>query len=232
MLGCPYCKAALHGSERHCPYCRLVVSFDGGRARPIYPQIRPGNILCTLDLTRETVPGMSLTGKALSESVHFAPSPSGVMVTLAEHKSFESALPFVRRRDVCARARFQALDPSIVFHLVTRKEAVGEGSSQYAFAVSILKQSVRFERLISSAKKSTVSVIVDWQKHAAIVPGAAVDVELRALGPTLEGLVFGERVFITHEPTLGVGYPGIRITASGAPGRAAWTGFEVREVAS
>lgn len=165
-------------------------------------------------------------------SVRVSQHGLGLGVELQAGRAFESAVPFVRRRDHCARASFIAYDPSIVFQVVARRDSVGEASTQYALSVSPGRRAFRVLRVTSGPTKSGATPLLDWrpcQRMGGV--GELVDCELRALGATLEARVGGEVVARVHEPRLGVGWPGARIEAEGAAGRAVWASFEVREVA-
>jgi hypothetical protein len=232
VIPCPACKAQVEPGQPYCRCCRVVLRFESGKAFAVHPPIRPGAVLMTLDLSRERPPGMATGEKELPNGVKYGHHPSGLRIDIPVAKAFESSIPFLRRRDMCVRASLVALDPSAHLQLTARRENIGEASSQYALIVSPVRQAARLVRIVSSVKASTQSIVVDWLTHQAIAPvGSANDMELRVLGPTIEGLVGGQRIFVTHEPTLGVGYPGVRFEAIGQPAHALWLGFEVREVA-
>lgn len=233
MALCPHCKAALSTSPpvRYCPRCFLALTWSGATPQPNLPAVNAGATLLWVDLRRERMPGMKDGNFDVGSSVKITQQAGGLGVQLAGGKAFESAVPFLRRRDHCARALFTAVDPAITFEVVVRRDTAGEAATQVALAVSPQRQAARILRITSGATKTIATPLTDWQKDPRMTVGQPVECELRALGPTLEARLYDRVIARVHEPRLGVGWPGVRIEAEANAGRAIWTGFDVREVA-
>jgi len=103
-------------------------------------------------------------------------------------EAFQSSVPFIRRRDLCVRASFCALDPSIHLQITARCEHVGVASSQYALIVNPARQASRAHahRVERKGKHGVDRDRLDSAPGDCPV-GSPNDMELRVLGPTLEG---------------------------------------------
>ncbi|HEY8072819.1 MAG TPA: hypothetical protein VIF62_01885 [Labilithrix sp.] len=233
MLACPACATPIEQGSHVCSGCGLFVRIEGGRATPVYPDVRPGAVLASHDLVRTRPPGMNRGTRTLENGVRVSEVAEGLALELPGGQAFRSGISLVRRRDVCVRANFVASDPSVRFSLVARCELMGKATTHYSLIFDMGKLLVRLERVIASPKITIATPLTEWRPAAGLLPvGQPNDVELRAFGATLEGLVSGRRVLVFHDPVLGVGYPGIRVEAIGAAGRCLWRGLEIREVAS
>lgn len=156
--------------------------------------------------------------------------PLGLGLEIGRDGVFVSDVPYLRRRDLCARATFIAYDPSIMFQVLLRRDTVGLASTHYALALSIARQAGCIIRVTSTHVATHATLLIDWQRHPAIGMGHPVECELRAQGATLEARIAGHVLARVHEPRLGIGCPALRVEADDAPGRAVCVGFEIREV--
>lgn len=231
MVPCSHCKQPLENGAAYCPRCFLAVRWQGDRALPWIPEVPIGHPIMRLDLRHERPPGMKEGDLDLDNGVKMRSHPSGLHFEVPAGKAFESSIPFLRRRDQIARASFVALDPSTIFQVVVRRDNAGEASTQVGLSVCSGDRKARILRMTSGPKLSKATSLSEWTAHPGIGPvGQPTDIELRAFGPTLEAWIGGQLLARLHEPRLGVGWPGVRIEARGAPARAIWLGFEAREV--
>ena len=232
MFACPACKSALDPNAPYCRSCALAVRFEAGRVIPIYPSVQPGEVVMSHDLAQSRPHGMKNEDFVIKDMCRVTRRPEGVELAVEAGKAYECSFLFARRRDACVRASFVALDPSAIFQLVLRRESLGDAAFQYALSAWPGRRQMRLVRSVTSAIKSVALPLVDWQSVPALLPpGQLNDVEFRAFGSTLEGLLQGQRVLIFHDPVLGIGMPGVRVEALESPGRCTWRGIEVRAVA-
>jgi hypothetical protein len=206
------------------------VRIESGRAVAVYPNVTAGAFIASYDLAVSRPLGVGREDFTFPSGIRGTGKPDGLLVEVPAKKAFTATFPIVRRRDMCIRANFVALNPSVEFSLVLRSDTCGKASTQYTLAFRPGARTTRLTRLASSPDLSVSTALTAWQATDFAPVGQANDVEFRAFGTTLEGLVMGRRIVVVHDPTLGVGAPGIRIEASDGPARCLWRGLELREV--
>lgn len=229
---CPHCHGPLSTAppSRYCARCFLAVHWTSEGPQPWLPDVKAGETLLRVDFRHERLPGMDTGDISSDGNTRMTPHAFGLGMELRGGGFFEADIPFLRRRDLCARTTFIVYDPSISLQVMLRRDNVGLGCTQYALAVSPARQAACIFRVTSTLAARIATMLVDWQRHPAIGFGHPIECELRAQGATLEARIGGDVLTRVHEPRLGIGCPGVRIEPGGAPVRLVWIGFEVREV--
>jgi hypothetical protein len=187
--------------------------------------------LLRVDFRRERMPGMETGEYAYGDRMRMSRHVSGLGLELPPDFSYRANVPYLRGRDLCARATFIAYDPSIHVGVMLRYDEVGLSSTHYSVSVDPARQAATILRVSAAPGLAIGSMLVGWQRHPAIALHQPIECELRAQGATLEARVAGHVIARVHAPRLGIGDPGLKVGASDGPGRAVCMGFEVREVA-
>jgi hypothetical protein len=231
---CPYCAAPLSGGIARCDECQLAIDWTQGAARAHHPFIRPGDCLLFCDAARGPLPGRELLANTLTDGTRYEATPQGALVTVTPQRSFEAFEQRLRTRDACVRASFLAIDPGVTVACMGRLESIAEAKIKYVLELDPARQRFSIDRGFSSTEVAQFTPLVPWTPCPAAAPIGHVNIlELRLQGPTLEARVNDRHVATIHDPVLGIGASGLRVTSpnkSTTMHRAVVQWFEIRGV--
>jgi hypothetical protein len=217
-----------------CDECQLDLEWANGAVRAHHPFIRPGECLLFCDAARGPLPGRELLANTLSDGTRYEATPQGSLVTVTPGRVFEAFEPRLRTRDACVRAQFHPIDPGVTIACMGRMETIDEAKIKYVLEVDPARQRFCIDRGFSSSAVAQFTPLIPWSPCPAAGPiGQVTILELRLQGPTLEARVNDRHVATIHDPVLGIGASGLRITSqrgSTTMARAVVQWFEIREV--
>jgi hypothetical protein len=214
-FSCVFCKATLPLTAPRCPYCLLAYApspVAGAPPHPWLPPVRPGAPVSSLNFAVEPPPSIGKHEMTMPAGSSTSRNAAGCLATIAPTRSLTLSESRVRLKDGCVRAQMIALDENVQLGVIARQERVGEITSQYTLEALPSRKRIRLTRTVSSPKSASATDLLPWTDCLAVANvGQANVLELRAMGPTLEGWVNGAGPFAVHDPVLGTGIFGIRL---------------------
>jgi len=235
-MKCPVCGGP-NARVPECPDCRVVLTNESGLLVATQPIIRRGDVLASRDLRASPLPGESQRQWSRIDGRAAHVDPRGIVVTTAGTRENVFIEPWMRVRDASVRAAMAAIDGDLWLGVVARREPIGEARTFYSLDVWPERQSVRIARCVATPQTTHVFDLVPWTPSSAIARvGEWNEIELRVQGSALEAWINGARIGAVHDPVLGIGSTGIRLTrapnTADVPRRACCAGFEVTMVAA
>jgi hypothetical protein len=235
-MKCPHCATPLPPSPVACDACTLKIAFDRvGNPVPVYPEIRPGEVVWARDFRRWALP--SIKGRVFSWSNGDATegTPQGVLVTKREPGLLHFAQPFLAMRDGVVRASFIAYDQFSEVTVTARSLRIGDVFVRYHLSI---RPNARDFGILRYCSRDGGQFVRNRQQHPAIVGlGYPNVVEFRFQGPTLQAWINGQMAAAVHDLAILTGQVGIAVGTSQAPKgcapqRAMCEWFEIRTTAA
>lgn len=207
-----------------------------GRVQIVFPEIRPGEPIVTLDFRRVPLPGQSARDRRDDNGDMYRGTPEGILVEAVGNTNWAFIQPYLRMRDACVAASCITQAPRLYPRVFLRSTNVKGAKVRYEMVLSPEDQTFRMVRYCGASQEGGSAALQAWTKHPAVAPTGSVNVmELRALGATLQAWVNGAYVAAVHDPVLGIGGIGLAndrdSTDSKRPLATLWQWMQVRAVA-
>ena len=231
---CPYCSVSVATGLARCIECQLELQWGPAGVVAHHPFIKPGEALFFCDAIRGALPGREVLAGKLTDGTTYGPSPQGALVTVGPKRVFEAFEARQRVRDGCVRASFIAIDAGVTVSCMGRIESVGDAMLKYVLQVDPAQGRFCLQRGFSSHESAQFTPLVPWTASPAVAPlGHPNVIELRLQGPTIEARLNDRHVGTIHDPVLGIGAAGLRVSSTSNATtmlRAVVQWFELREV--
>src|SRR5215831_6749425 len=135
-MQCPCCSAPLRAGLLTCDFCEVRLAPDpaGQRLVPVFPMIRPGELLCAYNFAVDPMPGMDTRTFHWENGDAVTPVHDGVMFTSGKAARIFMQ-PVLRARDACVRAMLQTLEPGLSVSVFARRLSVQDASFYYELGV-------------------------------------------------------------------------------------------------
>ena len=211
---CPHCSAPLGPRDSSCDACTLKLTFGpDGRPHPVFPEVRPGEVVWARDFSRFPLPGESTRTHRWPSGNGYDAAPQGTMVTVVSKALLVFSQYALTLRDGVVRASFVAFDPYIELNVFARQQFIDSAQVRYELAVRPANLDVGLARFCTvGAGDPGAAWLHSRTRHPAVAPlGARNVLELRFFGPTLQTWVNDQLITTVHDPALATGGVGISV---------------------
>jgi hypothetical protein len=234
---CPACRATIAETTTTCDLCTARLARDpSGRPYVVFPEIRPGEPIVSLDFRYVPLPSESARDRRDDNGDVIRGTAEGIVNEAANDTLWSFTQPYLRLRDACIAASCVTYAPGLYPRVFLRNTTVKGARIRYDLVASPEDRTFRINRFCGAAHEAGVAVLQPWTKHPAVAPiGARNVIELRALGATLQAWINGVYVAAVHDAVLGIGGIGVANVRTAKDAKHSletlWEWMQVRTVA-